>query len=192
MASFLYTGNYSRPYTFDLDGRIVTINLRGETLQYKFPLKVNVKSYEIEFMEDSFPVRWYFLGKTPLGHWKILDNPSFIAEDGFTLSPTFNPSAGYTKEFDSVYLTTEVMILVDVSTGTSVKIKQFHVYDELGLNRQFMIPFCTSTNSMYHSGSLNFSKIDSFNIDSDLPTDFFAVNHNVLVIENGMGDVMFR
>lgn len=183
----LYTGSTAR--TFVIDG--TPKNIKGEFLQYTFPFKVGIKSYTLEYMEDSFPVRWHLLAKTPRGDWTQLDDPSFLAGDGYSLDPAFD-TTGYSKTFDSVYFTDTVALVIDISTDTSVKIKQFLVYDELGINRQFVIPFCTSTNSLYHTGSLNFSQIDKFSIDSDLKTDFFAVNHNFLVVENGMGDVMYR
>lgn len=183
----LYTGSVSRTYIIN----DVPTNIRGEFLEYTFPFKVGIKSYTLEYMEDSFPVRWYLLGKNSKGNWTKLDSPSFLSTDGYNLNPTFDTN-GYSKTFDTVFTTDTVMLVIDISTDTSVKIKQFLVADELGINRQFLIPFCTSTNSMYHTGSLNFSQIDKFSIDSDLRTDFFAVNHNFLVLENGMGDVLYR
>lgn len=162
-----------------------------EMMVYTFPEKINVKSYILKFGEDSFPVRWYFHVKTPRNSWKLIDAKNFIADDGFTLSPTFNKT-GYSKTFDDVYITDSVMILINLSTGKSVKIKEFLVYDDIGVNKSILIPFCTSTNTLYHSGSLNFSKIDQFSIESpSQQADFFAVNHNFLVLENGMGNVMY-
>lgn len=185
--ALLFSGSTERQFVIDgIPNRIF-----GELLQYTFPFKVGIKSYTLDYMEDSFPVRWYLFAKTPRGDWTQLDRQNFVlSEDDYSLDPAFD-TTGYSKTFDSVYFTDTVALLIDVSTDTSVKIKQFLVYDELGINRQFLVPFCTSTNSLYHTGSLNFSQIDKFSIDSDLQTDFFAVNHNFLVIENGMGDVMY-
>lgn len=158
-----------------------------EMMVYTFPEKIIVKSYSLKFADDSFPVRWYFHAKTSRNSWTLLDNANFVAGDGFTLSPTFDRT-GYTKTFDEPYITDSVMILINLSTDTSVKIKEFIVYDEIGVNKPILIPFCTSTNSMYHSGSLNFSQLDQCSIESpSQQADFFAVNHNLLVLENGMG-----
>lgn len=192
MTSFLYTGNNLRTYLIDVNGVGYPRTRRSEDIQYTFPNKINVKSYSMKYTNDSFPVRWFFVVKTPQNTWKILDEQSFIDPNtGYTLDPTFNKN-GYTKVFNDFYQTDSVMLIVDVCTGTSLKLREFLVYDEFGVNRHVLIPFCTSTNSLYHTGSLNFSQLDSCSIESDLNTDFFAVNHNFLVIENGMGDVMYH
>jgi hypothetical protein len=58
----------------------------------------------------------------------------------------------------------------------------------------FLYPFCLETSKLQPTGSLNFSRLDSarFMIDSDtFDADMYAVNYNILRIENGMGGLMY-
>lgn len=58
----------------------------------------------------------------------------------------------------------------------------------------FTYPFCLDTGKLQPTGSLNFSRLDSARIinDSALSNqDIYAVNYNVLRIENGMGGLLY-
>jgi hypothetical protein len=66
-----------------------------------------------------------------------------------------------------------------------------------------IIPFCLDTAKVQPTGSLNFSRIDTFRLVCPSQTNFvqlsklgtgsyfYAVNYNVLRIQNGMGAVMY-
>src|SRR6056300_1070682 len=58
----------------------------------------------------------------------------------------------------------------------------------------FTYPFCLDTGKLQPTGNLNFSRLDSARIISDtaVNTDnIYAVNYNVLRIENGMGGLLY-
>jgi len=58
----------------------------------------------------------------------------------------------------------------------------------------FLYPFCLSTSSLQPTGTLNFSRISSFKIMSKtLPINdpIYAVNYNILRIENGMAGLLY-
>lgn len=57
----------------------------------------------------------------------------------------------------------------------------------------FLLPFCLNTTKLQPTGSLNFSRIDSFRIHSDevLTQPVYGVNYNILRIRDGMGGLMF-
>ena len=58
----------------------------------------------------------------------------------------------------------------------------------------FTYPFCLDTGKLQPTGTLNFSRLDSARIinDTDANTDdIYAVNYNVLRIENGMGGLLY-
>src|SRR5210317_750866 len=58
----------------------------------------------------------------------------------------------------------------------------------------FFYPFCLDAGKLQPTGSLNFSRLDSARIISDtvVNTDnIYAVNYNVLRIENGMGGLLY-
>jgi hypothetical protein len=58
----------------------------------------------------------------------------------------------------------------------------------------FTYPFCLETGKLQPTGSLNFSRLDSARIINSArkcTKDIYAVNYNVLRIENGMGGLLY-
>lgn len=58
----------------------------------------------------------------------------------------------------------------------------------------FIFPFCLDTSKLQPTGSLNFSRLDSARIISQqniVVNDIYAVNYNILRIQNGMGGLMY-
>ena len=58
----------------------------------------------------------------------------------------------------------------------------------------FFYPFCLDSSKLQPTGSLNFSRLDSARIINDTANsdkDIYAVNYNVLRIENGMGGLLY-
>src|SRR6056300_208280 len=58
----------------------------------------------------------------------------------------------------------------------------------------FFYPFCLDAGKLQPTGTLNFSRLDSARILSDRMNsaqDIYAVNYNVLRIENGMGGLLY-
>jgi hypothetical protein len=67
-------------------------------------------------------------------------------------------------------------------------------YDDSNANDVFVYPFCLDTSKLQPTGTLNFSRLDSARIVSqtdNLVDDVYAVNYNVLRIQNGMGGLMY-
>jgi hypothetical protein len=189
----VYSGVETTTYMIEnLSGQSDSTVIYGEYIQYTFPVKINITTYRIEFAEDSKPVAWSIFAKTIQGYWKLLDDQEFINEtDQFTLDTNF-PSSFYENHVKTQYVSDVVRLHIQASTGTSVKIKNFKIYDDKGIHRHFIVPFCTTTNGHAHTGSLNFSHVDNCSLIADLNTDFFAVSHNMIVIENGMADTIFK
>ena len=58
----------------------------------------------------------------------------------------------------------------------------------------FTYPFCLETSKLQPTGSLNFSRLDSARIINDTSfsvDDIYAVNYNILKIQNGMGGIVY-
>ena len=58
----------------------------------------------------------------------------------------------------------------------------------------FTYPFCLETGKLQPTGTLNFSRLDSARIINDTlnsSDDIYAVNYNILRIENGMGGLLY-
>lgn len=58
----------------------------------------------------------------------------------------------------------------------------------------FFIPFCLDAAKLQPTGTLNFSRLDSARIQStaqDFDDDVYAVNYNVLRVENGMAGLLY-
>jgi hypothetical protein len=68
-----------------------------------------------------------------------------------------------------------------------------HANDARG-TKLFFYPFCLESGKLQPTGSLNFSRLDSARIVNDTANsdkDIYAVNYNVLRIENGMGGLLY-
>ena len=62
------------------------------------------------------------------------------------------------------------------------------------LNTLFFYPFCLDAGKLQPTGTLNFSRLDSariINDKMDVQDDIYAVNYNVIRIENGMGGLLY-
>ncbi len=62
------------------------------------------------------------------------------------------------------------------------------------VDTHLLYPFCLDTSKLQPTGSLNFSRIDSARLLSDsgnFDTDIYAVNYNILRIENGMAGLLY-
>jgi hypothetical protein len=61
-------------------------------------------------------------------------------------------------------------------------------------NYLFIFPFCLDTSKLQPTGSLNFSRLDSARIISQtniIVNDVYAVNYNILRVQNGMGGLLY-
>jgi hypothetical protein len=71
----------------------------------------------------------------------------------------------------------------------------FYHVDYTVMDTEFLkIPFCLNTAKLQPTGSLNFSRLDSARLVSDnknFDKTVYAVNYNILRIENGMGGLMY-
>jgi len=62
------------------------------------------------------------------------------------------------------------------------------------LKTLFVYPFCLDTGKLQPTGTLNFSRLDSariINDTRDCDDDIYAVNFNILRVENGMGGLLY-
>jgi len=70
----------------------------------------------------------------------------------------------------------------------------YHAPHSVGNDDLYVFPFCLDTTRLQPTGSLNFSRLDSARILSetnDFKDDIYAVNYNILRVENGMGGLMY-
>jgi hypothetical protein len=74
-------------------------------------------------------------------------------------------------------------------------VASFYHVDYTDMDVDFLrIPFCLNTAKLQPTGSLNFSRLDSARLVSDnkiFDKTVYAVNYNILRIENGMGGLMY-
>lgn len=70
----------------------------------------------------------------------------------------------------------------------------YHAPHSVGNDDLYVFPFCLDTSRLQPTGSLNFSRLDSARIVSEtnnFKDDIYAVNYNILRVENGMGGLMY-
>ena len=110
--------------------------------------------------------------------------------EGGTMTGTGTASITTTNSF--LYFRV-VVTKINSPVSGQVSIDNIQIQDVLGQRRNFVIPFCLKTNSLYHSGSLNFSMLNSFELTDNVGTDkMYAVSHNILALENGSAELVFR
>lgn len=163
----------------------------GEYIDYTLPINIVPVRYEIGFDTDSWPLRWILYGKLDNKEWQDLDTRNYVdGEKGYNkIDPAFRANVyANTLSYDITekYTVDSLRLFVSVSSGISIKIREFRIFDQFGRFMPFLVPFCTNTSSMYHSGSLNFSRLDHFSIDAPLQSDFYAVGHDFIEIDKGM------
>jgi hypothetical protein len=67
-------------------------------------------------------------------------------------------------------------------------------YSASNAGAYFIFPFCLDTSKLQPTGTLNFSRLDSFRIVSQslpITNTVYGVNYNILKIQNGMGGLMY-
>ena len=76
-------------------------------------------------------------------------------------------------------------------------------YDSTNPNNVVIVPFCLDTSKLQPTGTLNFSRIDTFRLVAPVQTNFqqlsrfgvgsyfYAVNYNILRIQNGMAGILY-
>jgi len=77
---------------------------------------------------------------------------------------------------------------------TSAPISYHTTAGDCSADNVTLIPFCLDTAKVQPTGSLNFSRLDSARLVSDntsFAKTIYAVNYNILRIENGMGGLMY-
>ena len=72
----------------------------------------------------------------------------------------------------------------------------YHMPHSDGTNKDslYAFPFCLDTSKLQPTGTLNFSRLDSARLVSetnDFKDNIYAVNYNILRVENGMGGLMY-
>jgi len=167
--------------------RIQTLKFVGEWIEYQFPTTANISTYT--FNSTAFPAEWYILGyKSDKNCWVVMHHVSFISKE--SIISNYN---NYTWEIKTHFVTNRIRFHTTVTILNFVEMNNLLFYDDVGDHKAFLIPFCTQTNSMTHTGSLNFSQIDDFSINMvpKLQTEFFAVGVNTLCIESGMANLMY-
>ena len=76
-------------------------------------------------------------------------------------------------------------------------------YDSTNPNNVVIVPFCLDSSKLQPTGTLNFSRIDTFRLVTPVQTNFqqlsrfgvgsyfYAVNYNILRIQNGMAGILY-
>lgn len=99
------------------------------------------------------------------------------------------------------------VVVTGLIPGNPTGVTTFNVIESCGstntTSNVVIVPFCLDTSKLQPTGSLNFSRIDTFRLvmppnstftqmmQSPLSQYFYAVNYNILRIQNGMGGILY-
>lgn len=120
----------------------------------------------------NHPVKFISSGSANIISGNTYSNTMIFQVNGVDIGEQKN----YTPHFDMVpaYYTCPVLTTTQNTNG-------------------FLLPFCLDTTKLQPTGTLNFSRIDSARLvtSSTFENTLYAVNYNILKIENGMGGLMY-
>jgi len=133
----------------------------------------------------------------------ITQTQKAIASTGKIQELSFNHPMKYLVATNSMSATAKVKLQIngtDVSDSkpviphhTSVPV-YYHTQAAAVAENILLVPFCLDTAKLQPTGSLNFSRLDSARLVSDSTAfahTIYAVNYNILRVENGMGGLMY-
>lgn len=176
-------GAQAENYSFDFAANFVSLGdderksmIQRETPQdiLIFQVQKNIPSGEkIQELNFNHPVKFLASSNVtgPTNPLASVTNRIKFEINGIDITE-FKPSAPYFTSIPSYYSTS-------YSRGNFVTI--------------FVYPFCLSTGKHQPSGTLNFSRVDTFKIISQevLTKPVYAVNYNILRVQNGMAGVVY-
>ncbi len=114
----------------------------------------------------------------------------FIASSNTSTNPLVSKSNKVKLAANGVDITDE-----NISVPYYTAVPSYYHMDYSSGNQEnlFIYPFCLNTSQKQPTGSLNFSRLDSFRVHCTEPITepIYGVNINVLRIQNGMGGLLF-
>ena len=133
----------------------------------------------------------------------ITQTQKAIASTGKIQELSFNHPMKYLVATNTMTASSKVKLQIngtDVSDSkpviphhTSVPV-YYHTQAATVAENILLVPFCLDTAKLQPTGSLNFSRLDSARLVSDsmaFGNTIYAVNYNILRVENGMGGLMY-
>lgn len=151
------------------------------------------------FSESDHRMIMYQVQKSRASNGKIQDlffnNPvKYIASSNVAAGST-NCLASSTNKIKLQINGTDVTEFRFASPAFTSVMSYFHSPFAYGNDTDhFVYPFCLDCSKLQPTGTFNFSRVDSVRLiskDDPITKDIYAVNYNILKIENGMGGLMF-
>lgn len=114
-----------------------------------------------------------------------------IAMSNANANPFFEPTNKFKLQINGTDVVKYMYVVPNYTQVTSY----FHAPFSIGNTQDyFLYPFCLDTSKHQPTGTLNFSRLDSARVVSEtenITEDVYAINYNILRIENGMGGVVY-
>ena len=120
-----------------------------------------------------------------------LNHPvKFLASSNATTNSLVSRGNKIKLEVNGVDITDETL---SVPNYTAVPSYYHTDFSSANSENMFLYPFCLNVSKLQPTGTLNFSRIDTFKIHcSEIITNtIYAVNYNILKIKNGMGGLLY-
>lgn len=176
-----WSANFNQNYLVNFFGTYVSLDTEERELMTQprdiliFQVQKSTPSHQkIQELNFNHPVRFIASSNANISNPNVLvsrTNRIKFEANGVDITPHV-PSVPYYTAVQAYYNT-------DFSYANS--------------ENMFLYSWCLNTNKLQPCGSLNFSRIDSFKIHSDVPinTPVYAVNLNILRVKNGMAGLLF-
>jgi hypothetical protein len=164
-ANYAYLDTNERDYFASTPQNMIITQVQKATASQAKIQELNF-NHPVKFLASATPTRGSLTMMDSGNKLKLQINGTDVADYKFAL-PNFGLASMY---YHSPY--------ADADSNRSV----------------FLYPFCLDTAKLQPTGSLNFSRLDSARIMSqtqNIDSTIYAVNYNVLRIENGMGGLLY-
>jgi hypothetical protein len=120
-----------------------------------------------------------------------LNHPvKFLASSNATTNSLVSRTNTIKLEVNGVDITDQS---ISVPNYTAVPSYYHTDFSSANSENMFLYPFCLSVSKLQPTGTLNFSRIDTFKIHCSeaITQPIYAVNYNILKIKNGMGGLLY-
>ena len=170
------SGNLITFYTTDGKFKTNTYNVTIDTPLSVFNLVNPIVETQFKYVSSAIQINnlVYYTPMSPTDNLLITLNDEILQ----SINIGYGISSGVFNDAKSVYL---------CPIGAVSEILKFDIVSVLSL----ALFFCLNSNSQNPSGSLNFSRVDSFSFPGIYSGTLNAVNYNILRIENGFGSILY-
>ena len=180
----IYWGPDVSTYNFEIAGNFIALD-DYERNQFRQREKIDMLIFQVQKNIPSREKVWDLSFNHPV---KFLASSNAVTDNGG------NPLASVTNKIKFEINGLDITEMKQSSPYFTTIPSYYHTQFSRGnKTHMFLYPFCLDTSKLQPTGTLNFSRVSTFRIHSEeiLTYPIYAVNYNILRIQNGMAGVVY-